>query len=316
MSVNTILYILARCLVGAIQCLPLKLAGRLGRLFGTLAYRLDGRHRQVAINNLTECFPEKDPAEIRSLAKENFKRIGESYVSGIKTASLPPVSIRQILTVEGLDQIAPNTDSRWVFAVGHFGNFELYARCGLFRDGFRVATTYRGLRQPGLDRVLLEIREQTGALYLERRKEGNRLNEMMREGNIALGFLADQHAGDRGARLPFFGRECSTSTAPAVFALRYKCPLHTAICHREALGRWRIKIGERIPTSENGQPRSVDAISADVNRALEAAVRKDPANWFWVHRRWKPASRIQQARAAAKLLPAEKGSGETDASAD
>jgi len=25
----------------------------------------------------------------------------------------------------------------------------------------------------------------------------------------------------------------------------------------------------------------------DVNRALEAAVRRDPANWFWVHRRWK-----------------------------
>jgi lauroyl/myristoyl acyltransferase len=25
----------------------------------------------------------------------------------------------------------------------------------------------------------------------------------------------------------------------------------------------------------------------DVNRAFEAAVRRDPANWFWVHRRWK-----------------------------
>ena len=26
----------------------------------------------------------------------------------------------------------------------------------------------------------------------------------------------------------------------------------------------------------------------DVNRAFEIAVRRDPANWFWVHRRWKP----------------------------
>jgi KDO2-lipid IV(A) lauroyltransferase len=29
----------------------------------------------------------------------------------------------------------------------------------------------------------------------------------------------------------------------------------------------------------------------DVNRAFEAAVRRDPANWFWVHNRWKPAKK-------------------------
>jgi KDO2-lipid IV(A) lauroyltransferase len=25
----------------------------------------------------------------------------------------------------------------------------------------------------------------------------------------------------------------------------------------------------------------------EVNRSFEKAVRRDPANWFWVHRRWK-----------------------------
>jgi hypothetical protein len=29
----------------------------------------------------------------------------------------------------------------------------------------------------------------------------------------------------------------------------------------------------------------------DVNRAFEAAVRRDPANWFWVHNRWKARKR-------------------------
>jgi KDO2-lipid IV(A) lauroyltransferase len=29
---------------------------------------------------------------------------------------------------------------------------------------------------------------------------------------------------------------------------------------------------------------------SEVNRAFEAAVRRDPANWFWVHKRWKPDS--------------------------
>ncbi len=49
----------------------------------------------------------------------------------------------------------------------------------------------------------------------------------------------------------------------------------------------RIESGEEIPTRENGQPRSVAAITLDINRAFEVAVRRDPANWFWVHNRWQ-----------------------------
>jgi KDO2-lipid IV(A) lauroyltransferase len=102
-----------------------------------------------------------------------------------------------------------------------------------------------------------------------------------------LGLLADQHAGTNGLRLPFLGRDCSTSAAPAIFALRYHCRLFTGICYRIGLARWRIEAGDEIATTENGQARSAEAIMRDVNRAFERAVRRDPANWFWVHNRWK-----------------------------
>ena len=75
--------------------------------------------------------------------------------------------------------------------------------------------------------------------------------------------------------------------APAIFASRYKAPLHTAICYRTALARWRIEVGDEIPIEEDGQRRSSEAIMLDVNRAFETAIRRDPANWFWVHKRWK-----------------------------
>jgi len=88
--------------------------------------------------------------------------------------------------------------------------------------------------------------------------------------------------------VPFLGRECSTSAAPAVFALRYDATLYTAICYRTSLARWVIEVGDQIPTEENGKARSVEEITRDVNRAFETAVLRDPANWFWVHQRWKP----------------------------
>ena len=109
----------------------------------------------------------------------------------------------------------------------------------------------------------------------------------MRQPGVVLGLLSDQAAGQNGLRLPCLGHECWTSPAPAVFALRYDCGLLVGVCYRVGLARWRIEADQEIPTRQNGAARSLAAIMTDVNRAFDAAIRRDPANWFWVHNRWK-----------------------------
>lgn len=288
------LYYLARALVALVQALPLRCVAQMGRAAGALAYRLDRRHRRVALRNLSLCFGhEKSDAEIRALARENFRRIGENFACGVKTAGMSIEELRPHVEFAGnpglLSPPANPIPPSVVAAIGHFGNFELYARFGQFLPAFQCATTYRGLRQPSLDRLLQSLRERSGCLFFERRTDAPLLRAFMKQRGIMLGLLADQHAGDGGLRLPFLGHDCSTSAAPAVFALRYHCALYPGICFRTGLARWRIEAGQEIPTYENGRPRSTEAIMLDVNRAFELAVRRDPANWFWVHNRWKLA---------------------------
>jgi len=290
---NTLLYCLARLVVATLQALPLRVVARLSRAGGAVAWWLDGRHRRVALENLRRCFAEKSPAEIRALAKENFRRLGESYGCAVKTAGMSDSDLKGVLEVTGADKVCqspPGSEppGSCVLAIGHFGNFELYARCARFAPGFQFATTYRALRQPALNRLMQSLREKSGCLYFERRTEGAALRAGLNQGGIALGLLADQHAGDKGMRLPFFGHDCSTSPAPALLALRYGCRIFPAICYRTAPARWRVEIGDEIPTLDNGNPRSVESIMLDINRAFEIAIRRDPANWFWVHKRWKP----------------------------
>lgn len=297
---DRLLYILGRALIGTIQSLPLPLVGCLGHLGGALAWHLDRRHRETALENLTLAFPEKSAAEINALARENFRRLGESYACGIKTAGMNGTALRRVLTYKGVDHIGPRADGHnVVFAIGHFGNFELYTRASLFMPGWRLGATYRALRQPSLTRLMVKLRSQSGVRSFERRRDSQALKAAMRQGGLLMSFMADQHASASGVILPFFGRECSTLTAPAVFALRYDSPLHTAVCRRVAFCRWSVEIGPRIPTHEAGHPRSVEAIMTDVNAALETAIRADPANWFWVHRRWKPPTQKQLARSKA-----------------
>ncbi|HEU5123517.1 MAG TPA: hypothetical protein VFW05_05570 [Verrucomicrobiae bacterium] len=290
---DALLYVVARAVIAFIELLPLRWVARLGRFFGALAYGIDARHRKIAVQNLKLCFgSEKSENEIRAIARENFRRIGENFACAAKTAAMSPDQLKPYFEFIGAEKILPHEadagpQSR-VVAIGHFGNFELYARFGQFVPIFKCATTYRGLAQPSLDRLLKSMRERSGCRFFERRSESAALKAAMSDTGLLLGLLCDQHAGRGGLRLPFFGHECSTSAAPAVFALRYNCPLHTGICYRVGLGRWQIEVGDEIPTRENGAPRSTAAIMLDVNRAFETAIRRDPANWFWVHNRWKP----------------------------
>lgn len=298
---NTLLYWVALCIVRFLQALPLRLLARLGRMGGALAWKFDGRHRKVILSNLEAAFsPEKSPAEIEGIGRENLKRIGENYACALKTSRMTFAEAEKICEIQGLEKVpltVPNGPRNFIVAIGHFGNFELNANIGRGMPNLVPATTYRGLKQPALDKLLKDLRQRSGCKFFERRSESRALRLALNEGRVLLGLLSDQHAGNNGVWGPFLGRMCSTTAAPAVFTLRYDAVLFTAICYRIALARWRIEVGDQIPSHVNGSPRSVEEITGDINRAFEAAIRRDPANWFWVHKRWKaPPARLSPGK--------------------
>src|SRR6478736_7417872 len=104
---DTLLYWFARSLIALLQALPLRWIARLGRAGGAVAFHLDGRHRRVALRNLTMCFPEKPAAEIHALARENFRQLGENYICAIKTATMTPEELKPHFTFIGGEKMLP-----------------------------------------------------------------------------------------------------------------------------------------------------------------------------------------------------------------
>lgn len=287
-------YWVVRGAIALLQCLPLSIVAAMGRLGAWVGWRLDRRHRRVAIDNLEQAFGgEKSAAEIRSIARENYLRIGANYLSLVKIASMPAASLRPHLEWSGLDRLTQADGRSGILAIGHFGNFELFERLPEVRPDLRIISTYRALRQPMFNDLMQGFRTRYGVRFFERRSESDAMKAELADGKSWLVLLADQHAGPKGAWLPFLGRPCSCSISPALFALRYRRPLHTAICFQVAPLHWRIEVGPAIPVHSQGRRRSVEAVTRDLNAAYEAAIRRDPVNWFWVHRRWKPASEFQ-----------------------
>ena len=302
---NTLLAGMARLFIAILQSLPLRWVARLGRAAGAIAFLLDRRHRRVALSNLERVFGgEMDAHQRHAIARENFRRLGENYACAVKTASMSREQLDRHLEWTGLDDRITAETRCIVGVVGHFANFEVYARIKDRLPGWTIGTTYRALRQPALNRLLLDLRERSGVRFFERRSGAEPLRRAMQEGRMMLSFLSDQHGGDRGLWLPFLGHPCSCNTAAALMAVRYHAALRSAVCYRTGLARWRVEIEPEIPTRDaSGNARPIREIQREINGRLEAAIRRDPANWFWVHRRWKPPSAWQQIQMSAPEAP-------------
>jgi len=298
-----LLIALVRLALPLLQAMPLRWVARVGRAGGALAWHLDRRHRKVALANLERSLGSKlDAAERLAVARENFRRIGENYASALRTATMTWEQLAPHVDLSGLTRakamLDRDPDRSIVVAIGHFGNFELFTWVKVAFPGVQLATTYRGLRQGVATRMLQKLRERSGCLFFERRRESKALRQTLRSRRTVLGLLADQHDG-RGLRVPFLGHDAGTSTAPALFALRYNCTLLTGYCFRTGLARWRLEMSDEIPTRHaGGEPRSLTDLATEMNRSFEKAIHRDPANWFWVHRRWKPG-RASAAEAVA-----------------
>jgi tetraacyldisaccharide 4'-kinase len=86
LTMDTLLYWFAKLLVTLLQALPLRTVARLGRAGGAVAFHLDGRHRRVALRNLTMCFPEKSRRKSAPLPKRTSAGSGRT----ISAPSKPP----------------------------------------------------------------------------------------------------------------------------------------------------------------------------------------------------------------------------------
>ena len=289
-----LIYLAFRAVTLVIGALPLTWVFRLGQFGGWLAYVFLPPYRRLTVANLTIAYGNKhSPAEIRRLARAHFLTLGANMLCSIKASTFDAARLREVVEVEGMDNILAAFAQRRgiVLAISHIGNWELFAQLCQYLPQEKWATVYQPLRNPYIEGYVQRTRQKV-ALFA-RQKGFNAPTAFLREGG-ALGVLIDQHAGDGGVWTPFFGRLASTSTLAPLLALRTGAELLPMAVYTAGVGRWRVAISPKVHYSP---AEEADALAARLNRVLEAQIDRSPADWFWVHNRWKtPKPRFLLAR--------------------
>lgn len=264
-----------------------RLSAALAAGLGRLVYRTLGIRRDVVEEQLRHAFPNRDEGWRRGVASDAYAHLGREGLTMLRLSRLGAEDVIAATEVEGLDEVraALGEGNGVVMVTGHFGNWEIGGAAVAAR-GVPIDVVVRRQANPLFDALINRARERLGMRVIERSRATRESLRSLRAGRM-VALVADQDARRVGLFVPFFGRPASTFRGPAVLALRSGAPVFIGTAERRPDGRYRVRL-RRIPWPEADDPEEqVRELTTAHVAALEAAVRENPGQYLWQHRRWK-----------------------------
>jgi heptosyltransferase II len=280
------IYLLYRTGTSIASVLPLRFLYVLGNIGGFLGWLVAWKYKRLALANLEIAFgSEKSTRELRKILRRNFQRVTANLLCTFKLGAMAPEKIMLHVDTENLDSVHEQLRSGTpvVLLLSHIGNWEIFAPLTPHLINYaRISTVYQKLANRYIDEHVRLTRTRVGTETFDRAAGFHKPIELLRAGGL-IGILGDQHAGDHGTWMPFFGRLASTSPLAGLLAKRTGAAVIAAAAYTAGPGRWRMVFTERL----DSPGESVEKITVNCNAALEEQIRAAPEDWLWIHNRWK-----------------------------
>jgi KDO2-lipid IV(A) lauroyltransferase len=290
-------YGLFRIAWGIFAHAPQRVAFGLGKGVGRMVYMLDSRHRAIALANLEMAMGgQRSLAEIRKVAQDSFLNLASSFVKVCRYRSLRETPIEGLVDFEGVPRVRKaKEEGRGVMLItAHLGSWELGALAALL-IGYPLQVVFLPFDNPYLDQWVARVRSSTGNQVIPKRNALRAVLSSLRNGGIVVVLMDLNTMRGEGAFVDFFGKSASTTSAPALLALRTGAAVFPILTLRQGNHWLKVIVGEELPLSRSGnlQKDLVDS-TAHFTRILEEYIRQHPEQWFWPHERWKtrPKSRV------------------------
>ncbi len=276
-----------------IQRLSRPIALRFGEYLGQLAYYVAGRQRRRALANLHLAYGEElSRAQREALTRQVFQHFGRAIIDFLRAPRYTTEELTHLISCEGWEQVdvALNRGKGIILVTGHLGNWELLGRWLATVQKVPLTVVARDPDNPALATYLRSMRENAGFTVLSKGESARGLLRALRRGEAIL-ILADQNSSDIFA--PFFGIPAGTAAGPASLAVRSKAALIPIYCIEMPNHSFQVTCQPPIEMSTTTAPEERQTeflrITAALNQTLEGVVRQYPAQWLWLHNRWKSA---------------------------
>ena len=175
-----------------------------------------------------------------------------------------------------------------IVITGHIGNWEALGSMSK-RENVGLAAVAKDMHNSMVNKHILATRARRGLEVLQVKRSMKCIVDAIRQGKW-LAIVGDQDARKRGIFVNFFGRPASTATGAAYFAYTMNKAILPAFCVRlpDSSRHLKLIISEPIiPDLSADRESEIHRMTQLHTAALEAVIRRYPADYFWLHRRWK-----------------------------
>jgi len=261
---------------------------RWARTLGWLAPRLMRSRAHIVRTNLAVAFPETTEAERERWLQDHFFLLAQSLVDRGLCWFGPTEEILGTISIEGLEHLETLLASkrRIILLAPHFVGLDASAtRLTLFLE--ESATMYTRQSDEDVDQLVREGRGRFNKVHLVSRHDGVRaLIRQLRKG-VPIYYLPDMDWGLNGAAfVPFFDVPAATLLTTAQIARNFNTAVVPVMSRLDGdTGHYHVKV--MPPLDDFPGEDSLEDATARVNRLIEDWVRPDPAQYYWVHRRYK-----------------------------
>jgi len=273
-------------LLWLLHWLPLGVQAWLGNGLGRAGWLFAASRRKVALRNLELCFPELRAAERERQAREHFRWLGRSLLERGLLWYASAARLRRLIQVEGDVQLAERSDRPVMWLAPHFMGLDVAGVSVLLFQRRKAISIYQAQSDPVMDAALRRGRLRFGNAEIFSRDQAARaLVRAIRKGDAFFN-LPDMDFGTRDAAfVPFFGVPAVTLLAPSRLSKALDMVVQPVVAEILPGGRgYRVRY--ETPWSDFPSDDPV-ADAARMNRWIESEIRRNPAQYLWVHRRFK-----------------------------
>jgi KDO2-lipid IV(A) lauroyltransferase len=266
-----------------IAWLPFRLRMAAGKVLGWATWLLAHERRYITEVNIRLCFPELGRDEQAALVREAFSENGIGLIETATGWIRPARHFFHIGELRGGELLQQGLDrGKGVLLLGgHYSTLDFSAN--LLSLYFPFAVTYRAHRNPLFDAFMLRGRIRNCNGVFDRKDIRGAFRHLKQ--NKLLWYAPDQDYGpEQAVYAPFFGQQAATITAGTRFA-NFNDSAVCLVSHRRLTNEKRYVLDiVALP----GFPSGDDRIDAQlVNGAIEREIRKAPAQYLWMHKRFK-----------------------------
>jgi Kdo2-lipid IVA lauroyltransferase/acyltransferase len=280
----------AIALLWLVHWLPVRWQSALGGAVGALAWRFAGSRRRVALRNLELCLPELEATARERLAREHFGWLGRSLVERGLLWFAPRERLMKLIEVEGEVRFAETSPAPVMWLVPHFMALEAAATAVQLCQSRRAATIYQKQSNAVFDAAVRAGRERFGdSVLFSRQDSAKPLIRAIREQGLGFFNLPDMDFGRKDSEfVPFFGVPAATLVAPARMARMLGMVVQPVVAQMREDGGWRVVFH---PPWQGWPTDDALADTWALNAWIEDEVRRHPAQYLWVHKRFKTRPR-------------------------